>query len=171
MGKVTLVTGPTPGTGFRGFVADARNQPQRLTPCLAGAPSPTLSSSTRKSIRNPFIASSSDDLSGQAVRISWCGRKTKIRANGTATAHKVRGAGCLGSGRAVNLIASCGCGDGELVGVFAYPPGRPHRKALVSAAVCERADHQDAMRQWTADMAGIPEIGFAPDLASRRSAP
>lgn len=101
----------------------------------------------------------------------WCGRKTKIRANGTATAHKVRGAGCLGSGRAVNLIASCGCADGELVGVFAYPPGRPHRKALVSATVCERAGHQDAIRQWTANMAGTPEIGFAPDLASRRSAP
>jgi hypothetical protein len=105
----------------------------------------------------------------RAIPICWCGRKTKIRANGTATAHKVRSAGCLGSGRAVNLIASCGCGDGELVGVFAYPPGRPHPKALVSATVCERAD-QDAMRQWTADMVGTPETGFAPD-ASRRSAP
>ena len=31
----------------------------------------------------------------------WCGRKARIRANGTATAHKVRGADCLGSGRAV----------------------------------------------------------------------
>jgi hypothetical protein len=101
----------------------------------------------------------------------WCDRKTRIRANGTATAHKVRGAGCPGSGRAVNLIASCGCGDGELAGVFAYPPGRPPRRALVSATVCDRADHQDAMRRWTAGMAGTPEIGFAPRLAPRRSAP
>jgi hypothetical protein len=98
----------------------------------------------------------------------WCGRKTRIRANGTATAHKVRGAGCRGSGRAVNLIASCGCG--ELAGVFAYPPGRPYRKALVSATVCNRADHQDAMRRWTAEMAGTPEIGFAPELAPSSSA-
>jgi hypothetical protein len=101
----------------------------------------------------------------------WCGRKARIRANGTATAHKVRGADCLGSGRVVNLIASCGCGDGELVGVFAYPPGRPHRKALVSATVCNRADHQDTMRRWTADMAGTPEIGFAQDLPSLGSTP
>jgi hypothetical protein len=101
----------------------------------------------------------------------WCGRKARIRANGTATAHKVRGADCLGSGRAVNLTASCGCGNGELVAVFAYPPGFSQRRALVSATVCDRPDHQDAMRQWTADMAGTPEIGFSPDLAPRGSAP
>jgi hypothetical protein len=75
-----------------------------------------------------------------------------------------------GSGRAVNLIASCGCGDGELVAVFGYPPGRAHRKALVSATVCNRGDHQDATRRWTAEMAGTPEIGFAPDLAPGSSA-
>jgi hypothetical protein len=101
----------------------------------------------------------------------WCGRKARIRANGTATAHKVRGADCLGGGLAVNLIASCGCSDGELVAVFAYLPGRLHRKALVSATVCNRADHQDTMRRWTADMAGTTEIGFAQDLTSLSSAP
>jgi hypothetical protein len=96
----------------------------------------------------------------------WCGRKARIRANGTATAHKVRGTDCPGSGTTVNLIASCGCSDGELAGLFAYPPGRPHRKALVSATVCSRDDHQDTMRRWTTNMAGTPEIGFARDLAS-----
>ena len=68
-------------------------------------------------------------------------------------------------------MASCGCGSGELFAFFAYPPGRPHRRALVSATVCNRADHQDAMRRWTADMAGTPEIGLAQDLAFPGSVP
>lgn len=45
-------------------------------------------------------------------------------------------------------------------------PTGTHRKALVSATVCNRADHQDAMRRWTAEMAGTPEIGFAQVPAS-----
>jgi hypothetical protein len=58
--------------------------------------------------------------------------------------------------------------DGRVV---AYPPGRPHRQALVSATVCNRADHQDTTRRWAADMAGTPEIGFGQDLASPSSGP
>ncbi|WP_160051440.1 hypothetical protein [Nocardiopsis sp. FR26] len=47
-------------------------------------------------------------LSGPRVipRCRWCLRRVRIRATGTATAHKVQGVRCPGSGQLMNLNAT-----------------------------------------------------------------
>ncbi|WP_435108017.1 hypothetical protein [Nocardiopsis synnemataformans] len=102
-----------------------------------------------------------------------CSRKPRVRANGTATKHPTRGEPCPGSGRALFLASSCGCGQDDLIGAWTSPAGRPYRRAPVSAAVCSRADHQVAVHQCVHGRAGVApdEIGFTPTPETEKRAP